>query len=1016
MKKWSFYAIYNTWRFFFYSNIKNIQYFIFGYKKNIFLTKKYQNQGSIQNKLDLVDWFIKIQDNSSLQELVSSDSTQKYTTNFELFLGRADLDTVRTVGYIDTRFLDEMQISSRMHKLEKNELIRNLIFFYYLKKQGSVDEFKHYNPEILDLVVNFEKLQHLNNSHKIYFLLNTKHLSNYILHMDWLNNNNEQKYYFYNKQIKDYYQQLSEYITLFDFKETESNLTLSGTVDRLLQESAWRGRYRIAPTLVKNLDSSEEFISRLGFNSYKSNINHFDYQWWQFHSTLSQGLLQSTQQISPFNLTVLPNINYTLTPTFQNNTILEHGDYILTNYITNLREGCFFQINQIHWNDFLVLYASMFKIIIACKNINYFTQQIYFNHLGHKEKIYALNSLLQLSNQLSIKFDQTLKNYTLPEFNMLKQLQKKFQEIFFLRASIGANWGFLDVDLLSEEQEAREKDQYYQKYDDNARFFYFLSSKDLLDYDDTTYLMDVKYKKFIDDVYNPHLVSPHKRPYNWLQIPEMSFSPFFFFLKHGKNFWYKIFNFNFSTNTKHIDSIIFNSLFSTRFLNLKDLNYVYKIKHIFSINFLQNMLLSKDLESLFFSLNMQAVLMQAADYKVNEKNPQIVKLNTLLKTLTDNVFLPEHFKEYYKIQTISDIYSYNAFFINNKVLETTLKIEQRKANQLRFNLMYKQGLSPEHSWFFLYHSPALFKQTVAYQAWIKKRVPNIYAWEHDNPFLIQQIFRPYSLDLTKDSTLYKYKADMLQLLLFGFKETVFAETFLVKNYYTKNHKNRSIFEMPQYTIPFFLFDSDLSVVTKIPETVPYEHISSFGIPALERQWSFDEITIDLTQTKQTSVWPNYLFKSEAYAMLLWTPGSTKNIFGYQEYDSIKKFNERNNSYIFNKNKRINQTINKLSRLSSEDFFKIYSYFFKKILTSKNDCTANILVFLNARQSVDIDVNTILFLNISFLNVQYNFLNIFQKKMLIGFKDDFFENKKNIYIFFIFCSFLLEQEIKNKKNN
>jgi len=76
----------------------------------------------------------------------------------------------------------------------------------------------------------------------------------------------------------------------------------------------------------------------------------------------------------------------------------------------------------------------------------------------------------------------------------------------------------------------------------------------------------------------------------------------------------------------------------------------------------------------------------------------------------------------------------------------------------------------------------------------------------DNPFLFLDFFRPHTIELTSDITLLKYRLDLLKLISLGFSDVVFEkEDIFVKNFYGYPAERRDIFNMPEYTTPFFFF-------------------------------------------------------------------------------------------------------------------------------------------------------------------------------------------------------------------
>lgn len=983
--------LFYTWRYFFYNNIKYFQYFMLGYKFSQRLVLKDKNLYN-KNKIDLVNWLTTLQKPINLTQITNIKSSNTGSVNFELYFGKADIDTTKILGYIDTRLLDELQLQSFIYNKERDLLLRHLIFNFYLNQKNTPLIVK--DKKFLNSVITFPDSTQRIASNKILFTLNTEHLSNLnfverlVIKNEVYNNYN----FFLKKQNKTLNQKLSEYITLFDLNEKETQLSLSGAVDRVLQESIWDSRYRVLPTIVKNLDNPREFITRLNWANYKADISKSDFILSQLQHKLSKEFLdfsfttKNTNIIQPFILNAyLIKQESSKQCLFNSLTYFEHNlglknntiDYLVINSL-NQSNQVMNKINNNKWS----LFVSYFTLY------NFFFKNLDLPFLQNKSKTDLLIKFSLLRSKTHKIMSSYFSLYILPEYSMLLNISSKLNNLFFLRASVGANWGFLDESLLNEEQEKQDKESFYKKSDDLKQFYYYLHPKDLRFYDDTTYTMEIKDKRFLDDAYKPTLTKPHVRPYSWLQIPEMSFSPFFLFLKNIKFVWYKIFNFKSSTQPSAY-KLLLQYMYLTRFLLMNDWQYNILLKSFFSNFFLEKFFNKYKVNKFVYFYNMDVLL--KTNKKINMYLPTDVfkDINTLFLNILVSNQMPNYFTENYLISNISDIFKYQKYYLSNNILDTTIKIEQREANQMRFNFMFKLGLSREHSWFFLYNSPVLFKQTIGYQAWLKERIPNTYVWEHDNPFLIQQIFRPYTLDLTKDITLYKYKADLLQLLFLGFKEVVFAETFLLKNYYTKIHKNRSIFEMPKYTVPFFLFDSDLYMTSQIPETILYEHISAFGIPALERQWKFDEIRVDLTERKYTSVWPNYLFNSEAYAMLLWTPLTTKNIFSSQEFDIMTNYKNKKAIDVYKQKEFINTKLQYISDLTNQDLLKIYSYFFNILLTSLS-FTNNEYFFTNIN-NYNKKINPIMYYNL--LGYSKHLLLLKQMKR----QHNFLKNKNYFYL-------------------
>lgn len=92
------------------------------------------------------------------------------------------------------------------------------------------------------------------------------------------------------------------------------------------------------------------------------------------------------------------------------------------------------------------------------------------------------------------------------------------------------------------------------------------------------------------------------------------------------------------------------------------------------------------------------------------------------------------------------------------------------------------------------------------------------------------------INLTIDITLSRYKSDLLYLMELGFHDIVLEKDIFQKSHYLfQSPKLRDIFDFQEFTAPFFFFDSERASFGNVPQRLPFEYVSSFGIPLLDKQ-------------------------------------------------------------------------------------------------------------------------------------------------------------------------------------
>ena len=112
----------------------------------------------------------------------------------------------------------------------------------------------------------------------------------------------------------------------------------------------------------------------------------------------------------------------------------------------------------------------------------------------------------------------------------------------------------------------------------------------------------------------------------------------------------------------------------------------------------------------------------------------------------------------------------------------------------------------------------------------------------ETPYMEEKSWREFTflhqplINLTVDVTLSKYKSDLLHLLELGFHDIVFEKEIFYKTHYlSQKPRLRDILEFQEFTAPFFFFDSERAAFGNVPKGLPFEYVSSFGIPLLDKR-------------------------------------------------------------------------------------------------------------------------------------------------------------------------------------
>lgn len=463
-----------------------------------------------------------------------------------------------------------------------------------------------------------------------------------------------------------------------------------------------------------------------------------------------------------------------------------------------------------------------------------------------------LGCLIMLNQKKSSFFLQHYSKILTLDKIFLERWSRKLREMFLLRADLSASWGYY-LDLLPEEVEDEEDEEQKEESVDED---------DLL-VKETPFTLNRTYKLFFQDNRYPNIVQQAMRPYKWVSIPGLQYSPFFYIFNNVRALWFYIYDqniglFSFIKKKRNLSVLKNDTLLLNKMIDLIYLRYF--LKNDYGYNKLLEYLYSNKFFINFFGtyrsdyINLKAFidgLLLVSDIDFRSKGLSISKvdssgdshLDDFLKEISNQ--LPKHFYKDMPKLTLFKLFKNYYYFMygSSGFSEVDWQTELRKANQTRVPLLYKIGLGQEHFHFFSFFSRDFFEDAVAYKSWMKTRT-------FETPYMEEITWREFTylheplMDLTVDITLTKYKADLLYLLELGFYDIVLEkdlETF--RYYYGQESYSRDVFDFQEFTAPFFFFDSERKVFGNIPTGLAFEYVSAFGIPMLDKTWTvFDGVT------------------------------------------------------------------------------------------------------------------------------------------------------------------------------
>lgn len=692
------------------------------------------------------------------------------------------------------------------------------------------------------------------------------------------------------------YDYVYDFINMFKFDSSasaEGKTNFELYEDLILNGSA-KGRFKLLPTIVEGLDEAIELQNGLGFANffkpvdienrffqqvmlglnkfflpqdlYVSNHNYF------FSSQMKQffnegiyiNIFESSHEMFFYNKNIylsLPStpfvhFNWSISH-YQNNEKFVgivnkfHNFNLEQDYLMMLNSCLVFSqqedssvfVSKLDADLYVNLYRYFYNLFLMFNNINLFEHVCMlfnsdsvslttFRQVLSSYYFYKIQNLLQWKNYVLYELNLTQRSI---ESFLIKKWADKIKDLFVLNVQIGRNFGaFLEPYVHRSDLDGNEE----QTQEDIE--------------EDVISISNYTYKLFVDDVYEPFLTNPGNRPYKWLSMPDLQYSPFLYFFKNFKLFWFYLFGFypqlsKFTHIVKPDDILISfddwrvklaNSLVFWRYIVGDDVKYhalLLKLLHSSWYERIFSNLLPNQTE---FFIHLDSLLFQGnlASCKLTNL-PQIVSSSSVaFKYMPKMMRCFEYYLHHPETWFLTKPKQWSFIYAHDWLLDS----EKLTTDQLRLSFLYKLGVSSNHFNFFSFMSPDFFERGVVYQSWMHFRNADRIK-DPDNPFLFLDFFRPHTIELTSDITLLKYRLDLLKLISLGFSDVVFEkEDIFVKNFYGYPAERRDIFNMPEYTTPFFFFDSDLDNSSFVPNKPVYERVSSFAIPSLDRPWRIEE--------------------------------------------------------------------------------------------------------------------------------------------------------------------------------
>lgn len=735
------------------------------------------------------------------------------------------------------------------------------------------------------------------------------------------------------------YDVLSKYHNLFDYESTFEGRNFVEAFEDIINQGSIKGKFKLLPTIVENIDKSIDLQDTIAFSNFFRTLSFENWYLNQCYTQLSNrflpfdiinlnnknnGIFSESFYSDTFifnfencldnfqmNLALIDQKNTNIFPSQETSVVNSQlnanfvTDYVsVTNSLCNKSFGVsMLNTADVSWFHLVTLFSKVFDFFHNNLSSEYITYRLFHEYLkGDSMLISSVFSyyprLLNLATWESFFKKKYYLNVVSFETLVLNNWFLKMKELFILKTEVSRNFGaYLEPTTLQKDDEAGVENTKEESDDD-----FILAS-------------NFTYKFFLNDVYEPFITNPGHRPYKWLSIPQFQYSPFLYFFDNFKLFWLHLFKFypglSFVTHkTVWNDSLIDNSLDATWFRVIKRLVYLRYLQgndreYLELLQWWLNPILyfdafgdyAKMRASFFFSLDSYLLHQQTTDDLDNTFVFSTVK--KIFNYMPKSLFFFEQTRDLDFISLLHTTQTASSFI---NVPDWLLNAEKRSADLLRLSWLYKSGITSSHFNFFAFMSPDFFDRNVNYQAWMKHRTLDRVP-DPENPFLILDFYRPHTVELTSDITLLKYRLDFLKLMFLGFDDVVFEKDIFVKDHYGYSAERRDVFEMPEYTVPFFFFDSDLDSSSFVPTKPVYERVSSFGIPSLDRPWKIEEymnidsdkidvdwylsLEEDLKNTEEDSTDDYYL----AILKSLWKKDKPAFLFSEIEIVQIEKINQ-----------------------------------------------------------------------------------------------------------------------------
>lgn len=652
----------------------------------------------------------------------------------------------------------------------------------------------------------------------------------------------------------------------------------TGTADvnlfkQLIMSGHQTGRYKLLPSFVANFDDPNLMIPGIGFHNYlqiggkkehallkfflmnskmfmpsdginiKKDVTSLGIGVNYFHNYY-RNIKQLSEQncANVFDLNSMANLdtdyvqysfykshtkimhNFKFTPT----TAASFSKNDLTNniYLTKLYQMFLKMHNDLLFYKFKQEYSFKFAGDIvgnATSNLKKNLQLNDYNKINLNTQ--ALVSLADKKHGFFINYYTTL--HTMHDL-FLNKWNHKLKQLFLLRVDLASNWGYyLDKQTLTDSEEG-------------------LSKKP------SPYTMEHAYKLYIENVRYPTIIQSGKRPYKWTSIPVLQHSPFFYWMNNMRSNWFYIFDQMlglFKNVNKGNDAFLqqtvdkklakwFSKLIILRYLDKNDLLYNGILKYLVSHTFFEKYFSKNRVDYFNFAVSLDGLLSMKETQGLMKSydDTNTISSEKLLAKLSTTV--PSHFYKNFPEMDIFSIFKYNDFwnYGSSRFFEVDWQTDSRSANLTRVPFLSKAGMAPSHFSFFSFFSRNFFEQTIGYQSWMKFRT-------FETPYMEEKSWREFTflhqplINLTIDITLSRYKSDLLYLMELGFHDIVLEKDIFQKSHYLfQSPKLRDIFDFQEFTAPFFFFDSERASFGNVPQRLPFEYVSSFGIPLLDKQW------------------------------------------------------------------------------------------------------------------------------------------------------------------------------------